>query len=166
VLGLRAVQLNRDVVYPGGHDPFNQLEVWSDLGLLTAPLQPGLLEETPRLAAIGDESRSVEERVRAYWDSNCAMCHGVTQLYSNWDARFSTPLPQQGLLLRPPFAGSSPNGDVLLDPGNPSGSIIYQRSISTDPNRRMPPIGRTTEDEAYVELLEQWITSLASRPPG
>lgn len=166
LLGLRAAQLNRDVIYPGGGGAVHQLLVWSELGLLDRPLLPEEVERLPRLSAIDDDSRPVEDRIRSYWDSNCAMCHGVTEIRAAWDARYSTPLASQGILLRPPFSGPSPSGDVLLNPGDPASSIIYQRSMSDDPSLRMPPIGRTAADEAYVELLERWIVLLAGSAPA
>lgn len=158
VLGVRAAQLNGEVLYPATGLRANQLWTWSELGLFDRRLDPDEIRTLPALAALDDESRSVEDRVRSYWDSNCSMCHGTIRgMRASWDARYQTPLAQQGVVLGPSVANE---GAFVVVPRDIEASLLAARDRSTDPNLRMPPIGRTRTDVAYIALLERWIRSL------
>ena len=160
VLGLRTRQLNSEFDYGDGLAAINQLVSWSAWGFLDRRFSDEDAAAEPRLANVADESQSPEKRVRSYWDGNCSMCHaGTAGSVAGWDARFITPLPEQGLdqapqMLRPGAPES------LIDPGDPAGSYIYWRSATVDKTLRMPPIGRNRVDKAYVEVLARWIDSL------
>lgn len=39
------------------------------------------------------------------------------------------------------------------------------RNATLASDQRMPPLGTNRRDEAYLELLERWITSLAPGAP-
>jgi uncharacterized repeat protein (TIGR03806 family) len=158
VLGVRAAQLN------GAHADTeqNQLLAWSERGLLDPPLDAVALAALPSLAGLDDETRSAEDRVRSYLDANCSMCHGpIPDQRSRWDARYQTPLEQQGIILGP-LSGEAelPEGTLVVTPGDPAHSALWLRDGSNDPALRMPPIGRQSVDQRYLELLEQWILSL------
>jgi uncharacterized repeat protein (TIGR03806 family) len=158
VLGVRAAQLNGDVLYAATGLQANQLWTWSELGLFDRRLSQSEVHALPALAALGDASRSVEDRVRSYWDSNCSMCHGtIPGMRATWDARYQTPLAEQGVLLGPSVADE---GAFVVVPGDVEASLLAVRDRSTDPNLRMPPIGRTRADADYITLLERWIRSL------
>jgi hypothetical protein len=95
-------------------------------------------------------------------DANCSQCHRPGGTVAGFDARYDTPLEQQGLV----------NGAVLLDQGidhpriiSPHDiwrSIAYMR-INTVGDIRMPPIDRRTIDERGVALLREWIDSMPGR---
>ena len=163
VLGARTAQLNGIIHYESGS--YNQIAAWAQLGLFGYTLDAGdldvdALDALPRLASIDDDSRSLEDRVRSYWDSNCSMCHGVDPtIRANWDARFSTPLESQKVLGIPPQSTSG-EGDAIIWPGDTERSVLFRRSNTTDPSRRMPPLGRSRIDTAYVDALSSWIQSL------
>ena len=163
-LGVRTAQLNGTMKYESGYA--NQLLTWAQLGLFGDTLSPrGLdaeaIEAFPRLAPLDDESRSLEDRVRSYWESNCSMCHGVDpSIRATWDARYTTPLDEQGVLGGEPLS-SPTNDDAIIWPGDPSRSVLFRRGNTTNPNRKMPPLGRSQIDLEYVELLSRWIQSLA-----
>jgi uncharacterized repeat protein (TIGR03806 family) len=173
VLGVRTAQLN------GNHEDeltgvrVNQLLDWHERGLLevqpgAAPLRAAALAALPSLSGLDDETRSVEDRVRSYLDSNCSMCHGVVAgLRSKWDARYPTPLERQGII-DGPLSGEAelPDGTRVVTPGDPAHSALWLRDGSNDPALRMPPIGRQTVDERYLALLEQWIESLPQPAAG
>jgi hypothetical protein len=167
VLGVRAAQLNGNRVDEPTGVVQNQLIDWFERGLLEAeagavPLRASTLAALPSLASLDDETRSVEARVRSYLDSNCSMCHGpVANLRSRWDARYQTPLEQQGIILGP-LSGEAelPEGTLVVSPGDPAHSALWLRDGSNDPALRMPPLGRQSVDQRYLELLEQWILSL------
>ncbi|HWO08416.1 MAG TPA: PQQ-dependent sugar dehydrogenase, partial [Polyangiaceae bacterium] len=157
VLGVRAAQLHG----PHGADGAvtNQLRDWAARGLLRdAPVG---FDDAPALASLGDESRSLEDRVRSYWDGNCSMCHGVLRdIRANWDARYSTPLAEQGVINGVSLYGASDGSTLLIQPGAPRRSIIYQRGATREEGLRMPPLGSERPDEAYLNLLERWISTL------
>lgn len=157
VLGPRTAQLNGDFRY--GDEVENQLVAWSRHGWLDVELTAETVAEYPRLAALDDSSRSLEDRVRSYWESNCSMCHGVQELRAAWDARYATPLAEQGVVGAASTTGLL--GDMLLvDPGRSDSSLMFQRSLAVSPELRMPPLGRSTPDFEYLELLDAWIRSL------
>jgi uncharacterized repeat protein (TIGR03806 family) len=163
VLGARTAQLNRDLRYPSGRLQ-NQLYAWSAAGILDTALDEAAVAQLPSLVSPDDETASLEDRVRAYWASNCSMCHGsVSDIRASWDARPETPLQAQGVILGPSQSATEP-GAVLIEPGNPEASVLHARSSSNEPGVAMPPLGRSTADPAYVDLLERWIRSLAPGP--
>jgi hypothetical protein len=164
VLGVRTAQLNGP---PAGDETApNQLESWAERGWFRSNPELDAPLEYPRLAPLSDETRSLEERVRSYWDGNCSMCHGVqTSIRANWDARYQTPLAQQGLILADSLNGGQDGAVHLIEPGAAELSILYQRNATLSPDQRMPPLGTNRRDEAYLELLQRWISSLAPDAP-
>ncbi len=159
VLGVRTAQLNRDIAYQLNRPPVNQLTAWSSWGLLDQRVDTVTTSTAPRLAAVDDEERSPEDRVRSYWDGNCAMCHaGADGSVPGWDARYSTALEEQGLA-QPPLSTTA-LASQLISPGSPEDSFIYVRGDTTELALRMPPLARNRVDEVYVDLLASWISSL------
>lgn len=159
VLGIRAWQLNLPFQYRAEAPAINQLVAWSGWGLLDVSIDNTEAELTTRLAALDDESASLEHRVRSYWDGNCAMCHrGSEGSVPGWDARISTPLSEQGVDAEP--VNSLSTASHLIAPGAPGQSLIYQRGDTVDRAQRMPPLGRNRVDSAYIEVLTRWIDSL------
>jgi uncharacterized repeat protein (TIGR03806 family) len=164
-LGVRTAQLNRRVVYRLDRPPVDQLSTWSTWGLLDTRLDAAEVHASPRLAPIADESLSLEDRVRSYWDGNCAFCHaGADGVVPGWDARHSIALEDQGLDRSPnnPAAGAS----QLIAPGSPEDSLIYLRGATTDPVLSMPPLGRNRVDDLYIDVLGRWIASLGAVSSG
>jgi glucose/arabinose dehydrogenase len=159
VLGVRTEQLNHDE-----HDPLsslseNQLLTWSRRGVFSQPLDALDVAGYPRLPSPSDPNAPVEARVRAYWASNCSMCHGVNpDIRAYWDARYATPLDEQGIVLGP-LATALDGASVVVAPGDPQGSALFVRSATTGP-LRMPPLGRRRTDPQYIELLQGWIEGL------
>ena len=162
VLGVRTEQLNIPDGDPA-HQGQSQLSRWAEAGAFSQPLAPELLA-SPALAALEDDTRSVEDRLRSYWASNCSMCHGVdTTIRSRWDARYTTPLERQGIVRGALENGAPLPGSALVVPGDLQRSVLYQRGLSAGAGFAMPPLGRRTRDEAYLTLLRNWISSLARR---
>jgi len=160
VLGLRTRQLNHDHQYENDFHPVNQLVAWSGWGFLDRNFDDTATLLAPQLASVSDEEESLERRVRSYWDGNCSMCHaGKDGNVPGWDARFQTPLEQQGLD-QPPRGASPSLPSRLIDPGNPDDSYIFVRGTTVETPLRMPPIGRNRVDATYVAVLQQWIESL------
>lgn len=160
VLGARAPQLNRPFVYDLERPAVNQLVAWSEWGLIDTHVDNAVAALTPQLAALGDATRDVGDRVRSYWDGNCAMCHaGDSGSVPGWDARYSTAFDALGLDRAPSYP-STP-ATQLVAPGSPESSLIFLRGDTADVPLRMPPVGRNRVDDAYVELLGSWISSLS-----
>lgn len=166
VLGPRTAQLNGDHEYAGpGGGAFNQLALWSSLGLFDDEGSGGRVGDAPsadhaRLVPLSDGSAPLAARVRSYWDGNCSSCHNERSPLASWDASFSTPLDEQGVILAEPMRDGYPDGMRLVTPGAPELSLIYVRSESAQRGVRMPPVLRNRVDERYLELLGDWIRSL------
>lgn len=164
VLGVRTAQLNGQVTGASDGGVSEQLLAWSERGLLDTPLDADALAALPSLAPLGDETRSLEDRVRSYLDANCSMCHGsVSEMRATWDGRYQTPLARQGLL-GGVLSGEAqlPAGSVVVAPGDPAHSALWLRDSSNEASLRMPPIGRQTVDREWIEVLERWILELAA----
>jgi glucose/arabinose dehydrogenase/mono/diheme cytochrome c family protein len=162
VLGVRTEQMNR----PASASGDNQLATWSSAGVFTEALAADALAVAPRLANLADDQKSLEDRVRSYWASNCSMCHGVDRtIRSTWDARYATPLASQRVInVEPSELGAG--GAAIVVPGDPKRSTIFRRSSTADRRKgAMPPLGHRRVDADYVHVLERWIESLGPKPP-
>lgn len=159
VLGPNTRQLNRELTYAPGALPINQLVAWSGWGLLDTVVDNTLAYFSPRVVSIDDESASLDDRIKSYWDGNCSMCHaGESGSVPGWDARYLTPFEDEGLEARPRSNGTA--ATHLIAPGEPESSYIYLRGNTAESGLRMPPLGRNRVDTVYVEALERWIASL------
>lgn len=160
VLGVRASQLNHDMVYAETERTGNQIYTWGQVGLLNVSPDEAAVRSLTSLVAIDDETAPLEDRVRSYWASNCSMCHGsVPDIRARWNARYEVPLAEQGVILGTSESATDENA-VLITPGDPAASLLFLRSRSALPGFAMPPLGRSVEDPAYVSALERWIRSL------
>ena len=161
VLGVNARQLNGEYAYTAGSD--NQLRTWSSIGMFNTSLGDGTIAGTARLSAVGDTSASLQDRVRSYLDANCANCHLPGGAPASFDARFSTPLANQGLINGSVYNALGISGARVVVPRDVSKSILQVRVHSTDEAVRMPPIGRYTRDEVADQAITDWINQL---PPN
>jgi len=161
VLGVNARQLNGEYAYTAGSD--NQLRTWSSIGMFNTSLGDGTIAGTARLSAVGDTSASLQDRVRSYLDANCANCHLPGGAPASFDARFSTPLANQGLINGSVYNALGISGARVVVPSDVSKSILQIRVHSTDEAVRMPSIGRYTRDEVADQAITDWINQL---PPN
>ena len=165
ILGVKTAALNKDWTYPSGVTD-NQLRTLINLGLFANPPELSSLAALPAHAALKDASATHEHRLRSYWDINCANCHGPQGIASLWDARFETPLNEQGIIdgplaeQRDYFADYGLSDPKVIDPGHPENSMMLIRDQSTAIHDRMPPLGRNLPDEEYLSLLVEWIEGL------
>jgi glucose/arabinose dehydrogenase len=166
VLGPSTAALNGDYTYPSGISD-NQLKTLNHIGLFSVVLNESDIPTYPAHAHIADETKTLEHRVKSYWDSNCSSCHGRQGMASIWDARFETPLEDQGIVSgelaheRDYFAEYGLANALVVDPGNINNSVLYIRDLSVNPLDRMPPLAKGIADDVYMEVLERWINSLA-----
>lgn len=160
-LGPETAQLNRDHTYPQTGRTANQLHTLDSVAMFSAPVgDPAAL---PALPDPMDATADLGERARAYLHTNCAQCHqpgGPTPV--NIDLRYTTALADTNTCDAAPQAGDL--GIVMpriIAPGDASRSVLVART-----NRRdtvgMPPLGSMIVDAAGVDLLANWINSLAN----
>jgi uncharacterized repeat protein (TIGR03806 family) len=137
-----------------------QLQHWETAGLIK-----GLPKDhIPALVNYSDASASLDDRVKAYLDINCAHCHNPTGparssgLYLTWDSKDRTAYG----FLKPPVAAGRGSGNLSYDivPGKPEQSILHYRMASRDPGVMMPELGRQLTHHEGVELVRSWIASL------
>jgi uncharacterized repeat protein (TIGR03806 family) len=148
---------------PISFDHGDQIARFAARGVLEgAPAGP----RAPRAPSWDDPSSgNVTDRARAYLDANCGYCHD-----ERGSARTS------GLLLRrevtdplalgickPPVAAGRGSGDLRFDvvPGKPEESILVSRMRSTDPQARMPEIGRSLAHDEAIAVVSEWIAGLS-----
>lgn len=160
-LGLRTWQLNGPLHYPGDAAPVNQLLKWGQLGLFDQSPTPAQIAGFLKAAALDDETASPEARVRSYLDANCAHCHRPGGAQAQFDARFNTPLPQQGLLDALPGNDLGIAGARLVAPGAVERSLLHLR-MALIGESQMPPLGRHLVDQPAAALLARWIGNLAA----
>jgi uncharacterized repeat protein (TIGR03806 family) len=160
-LGITSRQLNWRWTYPNGVQ-FNQLSALAQAGYIDLPGAP---ESLPTLVDPADETQPLEQRVRAYLDTNCAGCHlpeGAAN--ATLDLRATTPLAEMGLCNVEPAQGDlGIEGARLLVPGDPGRSILLQRAARRGEDQ-MPPLGSNSLDLKGVLLLEAWISGMAACP--
>jgi len=173
VLGVKTRQMNRDFTYAAGATE-NELRAWSRLGLFDTNLASVKLEDFPKLAALDDATRSLEDRARSYLDANCAHCHRPQGTVAYFDARYDTPLARQGLIDGHVLIDERIDGARVIAPNDVWRSILLMRANTLEAFK-MPPLARNTVDEKGMNLVRQWIESLPGQvvlpppeisPPG
>ena len=159
VLGPKTRQLNGNFAYPGGATD-NQLRTWNYLRMFSSDLSESVIPSLMRMVALGDTTASVETTVRSYLDSNCAGCHRPGGTPAAWDARFDTPLSQQGIIdgaVRDTLGLADPR---VVVPQAEARSVLHARMISTVGSVQMPPLGRNVVHTAATDQVATWILSL------
>lgn len=162
VLGVKTRQMNRELSYPSGVSD-NELRAWNHIGLFDAQLSDAEIARLPKLAAADDTSRSLQDRARSYLDANCAHCHRPGGTVASFDARYDTPLAQQGLIDGTLVYDLQIDHSRVISPHDIWRSIAFMRADSNG-DIRMPPLARETIDARGVALLREWILSMPGRP--
>ncbi len=163
VLGAKTHQLNGDFTYPSTGRTDNQLRVLGHLGLLDSSYSEAQLTSYLRAHSIYDNTASVEVRARSYLDANCAQCHQPGGVRALFDARFTTPIEQQGLIHGPLNDTINGPADRVVRPRDLNGSLSYNRASRVG-HLQMPPIAKNVVDADAMALLAQWIESLPTGP--
>jgi uncharacterized repeat protein (TIGR03806 family) len=164
-IGPKARNLNKDFTYATGSE--NQLEHWARVGYLRG--LPASASR-PRTAKWDDPvSGTLDDRARAYLDSNCAHCHqpGGQAGYTGVDFRSAQrETARQGLCKPPNSAGAMGALRFDLVPGHPGDSILIYRLESVAPKVSMPALSRDVVHEEGVQLLREWIAALPGNCPA
>ena len=161
VLGVKTAQPNKPFVYRETGITDNQLRTWDHLGLFSESLAEIDVEMLPRLASVKDTTASLQFRVRSYLDANCSYCHMPEGVDAAFDARSSTPLLLQRLINQDIVSRNSATGNKVIKPHSLDSSELWLRDKSLGEDK-MPPLGKNTLDEAYLNVLKNWIISLQS----
>ena len=160
ILGIKTSQINLEIDQGDEQDSSkNQITLWHEHGLFDYFPEAIEFENLSRLKSLEDTVSSVTDRVRSYLDSNCSHCHKPGGVEAAFDARFSTPLQNQRLICAFGSSRNTPENSYIIKPLQKDSSELWLRDM-TDSQGKMPPIGRTLIDSAYLKLLEDWIDSL------
>lgn len=162
VLGISSKQLNRPFKHPSYHFELNQIDLWSRMNMFTESVSSETLETLPALVKIDDPHVRLEDRVRSYLDANCSSCHRPGGARAKFDARFETPLAEQGLLDGELFTQEGLEEPAVVVPGQPHRSMLIHRLMHH--SKRMPPIGVQTRDNRAIAVISDWIDRLDDSP--
>jgi uncharacterized repeat protein (TIGR03806 family) len=163
-LGPEIKNLNKEYTYSDGAE--NQLEKWRSTGFFSGTLDHQQLAVLP----VWDEPETgpLNLRARAYLDVNCSSCHNRigsarnSGLFLTYEEQNEQHLGICKIPVAAGFVGEDLNFNIV--PGNPDKSILVHRMNSTDPNIRMPELGRTLIHKEAVELIEEWIRTMDLPP--
>ncbi len=165
-LGPKARHLNRPG--PAGSGMDNQLQALIDRGALAGAPAPSAW---PRgIDAADPGAGTLEERARAWLDVSCGACHnprgGMARTSGLYLDITQTELAELGVCKPPVAAGAGSGGRLFgIVPGQPDASILVYRIESTEPEIKMPELGRNLVDDQGVALIRQWIAQLPGTCP-
>jgi uncharacterized repeat protein (TIGR03806 family) len=172
-LGPSTGMFNRDNDYGAGIGVLNQIDYMNSLGMFDAE-PPAVGDRTTYVSdpAVNDTA-GLHDRVRSYFDSNCAHCHapapygeisdkGLYLDYQSMDPDTGTSFFTWGVCKTPTSAGNGVDCDQSQDvvPGDPASSLLLCRMESIAAGERMAPLGRTIVHAQGVELIREWIQEL------
>lgn len=167
-LSLHSAQLNLEREYASGVLA-NQIDTFAHTGILDRT-NPVKRNAYPSREQLRDDSLSLNSRVTAYLDVNCANCHQSGNLAgrASWEASRGFSLAQRALCDQMPFERTHPDEldtERLFVPGQHALSTLWIRTNNRGDAIAMPPLGSLRVDEDGVALLQEWINSTASCPP-
>ena len=158
VLGLTESQMNKVHDYDGVKA--NQLRTLEHIGLFTNTLPKPPAELTKQVDPY-HPGESLEARARSYLHANCSVCHvAAGGGNSKMLLSLSTKLEEMNVIIaRPQHDTFGIANAMLIAPGDPDRSILYQR-LSRRGRGQMPPVVISTVDEQAVALFRDWIRGL------
>lgn len=157
-LGPTSAQLNKSFLYSSTGRTANEIDTLSGIGVTSSPINSGA---SAKLTDPTDTTASLDNRARAYLQSNCAQCHqpgGPTPV--NMDFRYTTALASTNTCNVAPSEGSLGLTNAhIITTGSASSSVLVSRVNRRDANG-MPPLGSNIVDATGVSLLTSWINAL------
>lgn len=164
VLGLNTLQMNKAHDYGSASE--NQLEVLQRLEVFQKEL-PQAVEEFPRLADPYDDAQGLDDRARSFLHANCSQCHvEAGGGNSAIDLHVSTKPDKMRLFdIQPLHDRLGVDNALLVAPGDPERSILYQRVARVGAGR-MPPLSSSVVDQRGAKLLYDWIKQLPPETPA
>ena len=157
-LGIKPQNINYNFNYADGSK--NQLNKLIEFGYL----ENNLPDQINSTVDFNDTSKSLDLRVRSYFDANCAHCHENGGEASSHNLRFAfnetiNPV-KMGVTAHAAHYLEGYN-NVTVTPGNVNLSILHYRiNTENDLLYIMPPLIRTKRHTEAVQLIETWINSL------
>lgn len=162
VLGVKTHQLNCSLFYPETGRTDNQLRALGHIGMFGSNYSEVQITNYLQSFSISNTTASLESRVRSYIDANCSQCHRPGGVQAYFDARYATPLAQQGLIYGPTYTFINDPSDQVLVPGDIAHSMMHNRASRVG-QFQMPPLAKNVVDTNAIQVLADWINSL---PPG
>jgi len=160
-LGLEIAQLNGNLLYPQTGRTANQVVTLNAVQMFNPP-ENRAPSSMPVLPDPYGVSGSLAERARAYLHTNCAQCHrpnGGTP--TNLDLRYTTALAGTNACNVTPQAGDLGIANArIIAPAEAARSVLLARMDRRDA-LAMPPLASKVVDSAGVNLVRNWINSLA-----
>jgi uncharacterized repeat protein (TIGR03806 family) len=161
-IGIKPQNLNFALDY--GTETKNQLQKWVDYGYL----QPGFAFPSPQNTVVdyNDASQPLEDRARAYFDSNCSHCHSDNRHCDYRPMRFAYADTYHNrahlgvCVSTEDMQGFPPELATIVSPGSIDQSMLFYRINTTNETFRMPLHGRTLIHQEGVLLIKNWINSL------
>ena len=154
ILGFNTAQLNRD--FEHGGSTTNQIQALFNANYFNGPVSNHFTLRA--LVAITNTTASLEQRVRSYFQANCAHCHLPHPLFGQWDGRIYTPFSSARIVNGPLNNNFGDSNNRVIAPGSLDDSMIYLRMFNLD-NFHMPPHDAWTRDETALSALREWITN-------
>ncbi|HMU97628.1 MAG TPA: SO2930 family diheme c-type cytochrome [Chitinophagales bacterium] len=160
-IGPKVRNLNHDFTYQEGTK--NQMEKWTEVGYLKGFVAADNIHN--KLPKWNDQkSGTLEQRAKAYLESNCAHCHRP-EGNANTSGLFLLTTdhnPESWGIMKSPVAAGKGSGNRLFDivPGKSDESILTFRMESLDVDAMMPELGRTMVHKEGVQLIKDWIASM------
>jgi putative heme-binding domain-containing protein len=117
--------------------------------------------EADKLVDPYDTNQSLDARARSYLHVNCSVCHVDSGGgNSKMELGFTTKPERMNLLsARPQHDTFGIDNAMLVFPGDPDRSILYQR-MSRRGRGQMPPLVSSNVDERAVALFRDWIREM------
>jgi uncharacterized repeat protein (TIGR03806 family) len=151
-IGPKARHLNTD----------GQLEALIARGWLAGAPAPEMWPQTP--VATDPSTGSLDARARGWLDINCSFCHNPTGMArtSGLFLDIGQTEPAKFGVCKPPVATGRGSGGRAYDiiPGAPDASIMMYRVESTEPEIKMPELGRNLVYDEGAALIREWITAM------
>jgi uncharacterized repeat protein (TIGR03806 family) len=156
-IGIKPQNINNQYIYDFGSE--NQLQYLVQMGYLEDQIPSSI----NTVVDWQDTSKSLDLRVRSYFDVNCAHCHSDVKHCDYRPVRFafneSGDPENLGVCVEPDT--NIPPYTHIVNAGDPDTSVLFFRFSTTEEQYRMPLFGRTLVHEEAVQLIEEWITSLS-----
>ncbi|WP_254511271.1 PQQ-dependent sugar dehydrogenase [Anatilimnocola floriformis] len=117
-------------------------------------------EKIDTYPAIDDQSKTLDQRARAYLHINCAHCHRRGGGGSaSFDVQYEIPFDKTRLVTRPTQGTFNLPAAHVVTPGDPYRSVLYYRMAKLG-HGRMPQFGSQVVDTVGLKLIHDWIASL------
>ncbi|GAB2526681.1 hypothetical protein GCM10008940_31730 [Microbulbifer agarilyticus] len=152
-LAVHTRQLNKNFQYGEGAETIaNQLDVFNNIALFTQNI--GGADTHGSFVDAEDTNADLDERARAYLDTNCSHCHASGFM----DLQYDTPLDEMRLV-----NVETTGGAARLRPFDHASSLVY--IYQTTDNNRMPK-GTLYTNPVAETLFRNWIDSVNAQQVG